>query len=160
MERFGGRIEVSSTPGRGTMFSLRFEAASSGSPPTTPPSISAIPTHRILLIDDDPDVRQSLAILAAHLVDIVLADLAMPVMNGWDVARHVNERFPLVPVIVLTGWDDGPPTERAQAPLVKKVLSEAGPAARPGAGDQRGEPDPRVLSWRVTGPWFSRCPRT
>src|SRR5262245_16091562 len=91
----------------------------------TPPSIAPKAARkRILLVDDDPVVRESLAELllidgyevipakdgqqavdlAAHTaVDLVLLDLNMPVKNGWDTFDQLTREHPLLPVIIVTG---------------------------------------------------------
>ena len=77
----------------------------------------------VLLVDDDHSVRQSLgralrsegytvieavngqealAKLAETKVDLVLLDLNMPVVNGWDALDQIKEINPFLPVIVLT----------------------------------------------------------
>ena len=85
--------------------------------------------RRILLIDDDADVREvTAAILAEHGyevleagsggsaldvldregtdVDLMLMDYAMPGMNGSEVAREVHAKRPSLPVLFLTGYAD------------------------------------------------------
>ncbi len=78
---------------------------------------------RILLVDDDPTVRDSLSdVLVAEgycvipaengqqaldlanslPIDLVLLDLNMPVKNGWDTFEQHTREHPLVPVIILT----------------------------------------------------------
>lgn len=79
---------------------------------------------RILLVDDDPTVRDSLndvlvtegyycVILARNgqhaldlanefSVDLVLLDLNMPVKNGWDTFEQLTAAHPLVPIIIVT----------------------------------------------------------
>lgn len=77
----------------------------------------------VLLVDDDHSVRQSLgrvfesegysvlaatngqealAILAQTPVDLVLLDLNMPVVNGWDAFDQIRDINPFLPVIVIT----------------------------------------------------------
>jgi CheY-like chemotaxis protein len=47
--------------------------------------------------------------------DVVLTDLCMPQMTGWEVACAVKERWPEITVGLVTGWGDNPaPTSRAQ----------------------------------------------
>ncbi len=36
--------------------------------------------------------------------DMVLTDLGMPAMNGWEVAKWVKGRIPSIPVGLITGW--------------------------------------------------------
>ena len=78
---------------------------------------------KILLVDDDPAIRQVLvrllagegyaAIPAANGAealdfaqaaefDLVLLDLNMPVKNGWDTFEQLTEINPLLPIIVIT----------------------------------------------------------
>lgn len=78
---------------------------------------------RILLVDDDPTVRESLnevlvgegyVVISAEngqqaldlasqsSVDLVLLDLNMPVKNGWDTFEHLSREHPLVPIIIVT----------------------------------------------------------
>jgi DNA-binding response OmpR family regulator len=81
------------------------------------------PGKRILLVDDDPTVRDSLsdvllaegyAVIPAEngqqaldlanqsAVDLVLLDLNMPVKNGWDTFERLTAEHPLVPIIIIT----------------------------------------------------------
>ena len=82
--------------------------------------------HRILLVDDDHSVREvtaqmlqelgfavseadggaeALSLLDSGLaIDLLLADFAMPGMNGGELARTVRARLPKLPVVFLTGY--------------------------------------------------------
>ena len=81
------------------------------------------PGRRILLVDDDPTVRDSLKdVLQAEgyqiipaedgqraleianksAVDLVLLDLNMPVKNGWDTFEQLTREHPFIPVIIVT----------------------------------------------------------
>jgi len=82
--------------------------------------------HSILLVDDDPSVREVTALMLQDLgfavteadsgdhalqllagdieVDLLLADFAMPGMNGGELARAVRTRYPELPVIFVTGY--------------------------------------------------------
>jgi len=81
----------------------------------------------VLVIDDDAAVRQSVAKVlegagyavavaadgeeavvrfAPKRVDLVLLDLNLPRRSGWDVFEHLTTRYPLVPVIIMTGMSD------------------------------------------------------
>jgi DNA-binding response OmpR family regulator len=82
---------------------------------------------RILLVDDDPTVRDSLkdvlvgegycvisaengqeaVDLAARVpVDLALLDLNMPVKNGWDTFQQLTFDHPLIPIIIATARPD------------------------------------------------------
>ena len=62
-------------------------------------------------------------------IDLVLTDLGMPGMTGWDVARAVKAADRALPVVLLTGWGNEPqgrPEDRAMADFVvaKPVTQE------------------------------------
>jgi len=79
----------------------------------------------ILVIDDDDRVRtllKDILVFGGHQVieasdgilgmkyleegkfDMVLTDLGMPIMNGWEVAKTVKRKTPQIPVGLITGW--------------------------------------------------------
>jgi two-component system cell cycle response regulator CpdR len=54
--------------------------------------------------------------LAAHKPDLLLTDVRLGVYNGLQLALFATLRYPGVPIIVLTGYDD--PTMRAESQKV------------------------------------------
>jgi CheY-like chemotaxis protein len=46
----------------------------------------------------------ALAVMAEQLPDVVLTDLQMPNMDGLELVKQIRERFPTVPVILLTAF--------------------------------------------------------
>jgi len=114
---------VARSPGRGDPVRQRLSLL--GSPYRGGKTMTdACLPQRVLLIDDDPHVRTTLAFLlrqAGHAVeeaesgsagiarfrenqaDIVLTDFTMPGLTGWDVARTVKSINPRVPVVYVTG---------------------------------------------------------
>jgi DNA-binding NtrC family response regulator len=88
------------------------------------PRLPAV-SGRILIVDDDERQRSALAAmlsdcdfdtqvagdgqealerLAAFDADVVVADLVMPRMDGFELLRHLKERGDLTPAIALTGF--------------------------------------------------------
>jgi len=92
---------------------------------------------RILVVDDDGKVREVVAAMLAALghsvlqasdglaaitmleaksaVDLVLTDLVMPGLSGWDLVKTVRRRWPLVRVAVVTGNHDIATAQAGQA---------------------------------------------
>jgi len=83
-------------------------------------------THQILIVEDNPnmscllsdildffdyktvgaqDGEEALKILSEESFDLVLTDLRMPKMGGIDLLRTIKDKFPRLPVIVITGFD-------------------------------------------------------
>ena len=131
--RHKGQIMVESEEGQGTTFTIRLPvavAAESAAPPPaeTAPLAAAPPERRhgrVVVVDDERDLAVMLARMlqgeghevrictrgaeALELVerepfDVLLTDVSMPDMDGWEVARRVKEVRPELPVAVVTGW--------------------------------------------------------
>jgi CheY-like chemotaxis protein len=87
---------------------------------------NAVPKN-ILLVDDDPGFLLTLAnnlkkgyenccvltagngvhalkLLECDQVDLVVTDLNMPVMDGFDLILHMKEKYPSIPVIVMSSY--------------------------------------------------------
>ncbi len=92
---------------------------------TTPNFIGQLHTPRILVIDDEPRIRDAcnivlsdkgfdvsvaadgeagLAMIKERHYDIVLVDLMMPTISGFDVLSAVRDHHPDTAVIVITGY--------------------------------------------------------
>ncbi|MGB8477272.1 MAG: response regulator [Acidobacteriaceae bacterium] len=84
--------------------------------------------YRILIVDDEPSLRElgkmllsaqgyevrgaedgfeGLAALKQSLPDIIISDLVMPNMSGFEFLSVVRRRFPMIPVIVISGEFSG-----------------------------------------------------
>lgn len=82
-------------------------------------------SHRVLVVDDEQDIRQLVALIveaagyvvqqacngmeALHalehdLFDLVILDIMMPEMDGWEVCRRIkaHQRTKDIPVLILT----------------------------------------------------------
>jgi CheY-like chemotaxis protein len=109
--------------------------------------------YRILLIDDDPDVAESLGLFLeilghevelasdgaaaldaarANVPDMMFVDIGLPEMDGYEVARRVRQDAAVkhVHLVALTGWSREQDKERALAAgfdchLVKPVTPDA-----------------------------------
>ena len=126
IKRFGGEIEVVSEPGYGATFTIILPEREAEKDETlSPQAIKPRKQARILVIDDEEVVRSVLSRTLAngnHYVtlaangekgiqlfkegkfDMVLTDLGMPGMSGWEVCRTVKQISPNTPVGMITGW--------------------------------------------------------
>jgi CheY-like chemotaxis protein len=165
IQRYGGTLTIESAEGQGTTVEVSLPTASAAAAvarkPASPKTAPAVPL-RILVIDDElqvratlaemleeqghsvtqaPGGREGLSYLEANpeLVDVVVSDLGMPDMTGWDVARAIQERWPQLPVGLITGWGETEITreERSRVnfvitkPFDKAVLGETMSDIRP-----------------------------
>lgn len=138
VEIMGGELTLKSTPGRGTHFTIRLMLSSAAKPDDMAGLALAIigyegPRRTVLIADDDPvqralmedvlvpmgfsvitvtDGPACLSQLALHRPDIVILDVAMPTMSGWEVARRIRQRLGRdLPILILSA-DAG--TERTR----------------------------------------------
>lgn len=58
------------------------------------------------IIDDVMDGKDALEVLAKEHVDLVLTDIKMPVMDGIELCRHINESYPQTHCAILSGYGE------------------------------------------------------
>jgi CheY-like chemotaxis protein len=132
VELHGGTISAHSQgTGQGSRFTVRLPIQSSlptvGEATAVPEPVAPVPTRRVLLVDDNRDSVESLALLlalsgyqtetahdgveavriaTAWRPDIVLLDIGLPRMSGYEVCRAIRSEGwgKDIPVIALTGW--------------------------------------------------------
>ena len=124
---WGGGIEVDSTPGEGTTFSLHFPVWTEAVAGEQEESVSVVATRpgKILVVDDDEAVchllarllgeqhevetvangRQALGRFGPERYDVVLIDLGMSGMPGDELLREMRQIDQLVVAVLITGWD-------------------------------------------------------
>jgi CheY-like chemotaxis protein len=107
------------------------------SPAAATPDLAQIPARRILVVDDNVDAAESLAMLLevcghhTHLAhdgpaaietaervrpDVILLDIGLPKVNGFEACRQIRERpwGKDVVIIALTGWGQDVDRRRSQ----------------------------------------------
>ena len=126
IKRFGGEIGVASELGYGATFTIILPTGEAEKEESAfPQMIKQGKQARILVIDDEEVVRSVLSRTLANVnhqvtlapngekgvqlfkegrFDMVLTDLGMPGMSGWEVCRMIKKISPDTPVGMITGW--------------------------------------------------------
>ena len=141
VELHGGSVEVSSVVGQGSEFVVRLPVVVASLPVAAPlliqPLQQGAKTCRVLLVDDNVDAAQTVAMLLdmsghqcrmahdgpsgldaalAWQPDVVLLDIGLPGLNGYEVARQIRQQPLLknVVLIALTGYGLEADRQRSQ----------------------------------------------
>jgi CheY-like chemotaxis protein len=124
----GGTLKLRSALGEGAEFTLSFDRAEPVRPSAegdgggTCPAATAM---RVLIVDDEPAIRELLADVLKELghsaelcadaesairgfepgrFDLVITDLCMPEVSGWELAHVLREHDRQVALAFITGW--------------------------------------------------------
>ena len=128
----GGDIKVTSTPAKGSTFTIYLPQAESPAAGAEAAAVGAEASmsgrgHCVLVVEDNEDVgrfstellqdlgyaikwavnaREALATLAEDefAFDLVFSDVIMPGMNGVELATVIRERYPGLPVVLTSGY--------------------------------------------------------
>lgn len=145
-----GQVTVYSQPGCGTIFEIYLPRVEE--PLEEPPKRSAKGSETILVVDDEEGVRKlvcavlksngyevleanhSAAAFAAfeknaHKIDMVLTDVVMPQMSGFEMGRQLAGRAPELKILYMSGYRDHdigvPPGQVPKAFLRKPFTPDA-----------------------------------
>jgi len=125
----GGTARIESREGEGTTVTIYLPRTRSESEEAAAPMIAPKPrpATRVLIVDDDDDVRMVAAAMVEELgyevvavesgesalkeiepgrFALVLTDVAMPGMNGVELAHQIRERLPKLPILFASGYAD------------------------------------------------------
>jgi PAS domain S-box-containing protein len=150
VEMHGGTITATSEGhGRGAQFVVRLPVDVAGTPPPPPAAPGPERSRRVLVVEDNDDARESLRLLleslghhvleasdgpqgvalaVQHEPDVVLVDLGLPGVDGYEVARAIraSARGHATTLIAITGYGQAEDRRRSteagfDAHLVKPV---------------------------------------
>jgi CheY-like chemotaxis protein len=147
IEGAGGSISAANRADRGTVFTLRIPFAPRVAHDDENVVKGASGGCRFLLVDDDAenlDALRERLVLNGHEADtarsgseaigklrtesckydIVLCDLGMPGMNGWEVARSAQTIAPRTSFYIVTGWGRQVERDIPSAVSISGVLSK------------------------------------
>ena len=130
VDNHGGEIRVSSAEGKGTTCTVLLPASAAPAA-AEPPPVERQPagTGRVLLADDEPDVRGVIRAMLETLgyevveaadgaeavelfrqraaeIDLVILDLVMPRLTGEAALAQIRRIAPGVPAILISGYDE------------------------------------------------------
>ncbi|MHB1293943.1 MAG: PAS domain S-box protein [Anaerolineae bacterium] len=132
VKQSGGNIYADSEMGRGTTFSIYMPEVSADASCTDPVPAAPNPprgNETILLVEDQSDVRTLTARMLRHLgyrvievqrptgaldvlethaqeINLLLTDVVMPQISGWDLGKQALERCPDLRLLYMSGYND------------------------------------------------------
>ncbi len=151
IKKHQGVIEVESTVGRGTVFRIILpEAMPSEEKVLKTIEPAVVPRINLLVIDDEINIVRAISLffedseikitgatsgeegLAAYRkdeFDLVLCDLGMDEVTGWEVGRIIKELCERegkrkTPLIAYTGWDNGIDPQQLEACGIDRVITK------------------------------------
>jgi signal transduction histidine kinase len=151
----GGSVDIRSELNVGTTVELWLPSVQQlqpAKPVDSPePVASKARCHKILIVDDDPLILEStvaaiedlghfpiqaasstIALEIVHSgteIDLVITDHAMPCMTGVDLAHHIRQARPELPIILATGYAELPANADASLVRLAKPYSQEEMAA-------------------------------
>ena len=147
VERSNGAIKVYSEPGHGTRITLYFPRHLDNSDTINitnnshTEDLSGLET--ILFVDDEPSLlnlaeatlrnhgysvicansaKEALEILEHNTVDVLFSDVVMPDINGYQLAREVQNKYPYVKIRLTSGFSDSHVDDHDYAHLTQNLL--------------------------------------
>jgi signal transduction histidine kinase/DNA-binding response OmpR family regulator len=147
--RHKGEIKVASEEGLGSTFQISlpvYAVRKKEEQPPTPKRLEKRDAGARVLIVDDGEInravfesyvskighkpvqasngKEALSIFKLCPIDLVITDLGMPGMSGWEVAKSVKKINPDVPVILISGWAIQQPETRIKESGVDWIIQK------------------------------------
>lgn len=124
LRRHDATLHVASEPGQGTVFKILFPVVETVNA-RTPASQPVVEALSIVIVEEDAaagdafrnllgawgyhtvvadNAREAARLVASSRVDLVFADLDLPGMSGWQLARKLREIQPRLLIGLITAW--------------------------------------------------------
>jgi signal transduction histidine kinase/ActR/RegA family two-component response regulator len=145
VQRHGGDLVIESIEGQGTSVTMKLPSASPQLPQQSTQPVRVNRLGTIIVVDDEPHLRsvtrrilehaghrvfdfgsgpEAIEHLREHPADVLLTDLGLPGMGGWEIARTARAVRPEIQILMATGWGDHVAAEEAYQRGVAAVLSK------------------------------------
>ncbi|PYR30593.1 MAG: hypothetical protein DMF92_08175 [Acidobacteria bacterium] len=148
VKQSGGRIHLDSAAGVGTTFTVDLPATSEPSAAAHPtPSAPRLDWGSVLIVEDEPRVRELVKVMLVraghdvvaaagpheaiallkrpHDIKLVLIDIVLPEMNGYDLAAEVRKIAPDAHIVFMSGFACDLMRQSADSFLAKPFTVEA-----------------------------------
>jgi len=147
VQRSGGAIKVFSEPGHGTRFVLYFPRYHENNQNQQPSEIHNMDVYagneNILVVDDEPallsltcgilaqqgynifsanSAQNALDILHHETIDLLISDIIMPEIDGYQLASMVKEKYPAIKIQLISGFPDDSNAGIVDDKLQKNIL--------------------------------------
>jgi signal transduction histidine kinase len=155
VKQSGGNVTLESEIGKGTTVTMCLPRAEANAVSISQVHSTALPggrSEKLLIVDDDADVRQlltpflsdlgyevseasggqdALSVLADVKPDMMIIDFAMEGLSGAETALAARQRYPGIPILFMSGFADAEALRSAveTAPLIHKPFRPAELAA-------------------------------
>ena len=149
-QRSHGTISVESKPGKGTLFNLYFprmdDVVRKGEVQQDKEAkLVAKKAYSVLVVDDEEalaelnaevienagykvkishDAAEALTMMKLQSFDLVMSDVVMPGMNGYELASKIRQDYPEIKIIISSGYDESIRFDGEKGGLYDKILEK------------------------------------
>jgi len=150
VNRLNGQVSVESETGKGTTMTINLPDSLRADPDADetkkePETLKVKKGKRLFIVEDESIIRdlykdmlgsqgymvfmvesgeEGLRQWNNESFDLIICDLGLPGMNGWEFIKKIREQNSTIPIIALTGWGDMISSQEAADHKIQKVISK------------------------------------